>query len=70
VPGPRFFAYCYRLPNYQGAVASKYQRQQPQAQAPRAAQPAAPARTMSLAEWAGAHPHVMEAAYERAAEGR
>lgn len=68
MPGLRFFAYCYRLPNYQGAVASKYQRQQvprsPQAPA------AAPARTMSLAEWAQQHPHAIDEAYERAAGGR
>jgi len=56
MPGPRFFAYCYRLPAYQGVLATVVQRQRAkQAQA-------ASAAPMSLTEWARAHPAEMEAA--------
>lgn len=65
MPAPRFFAYCYRLTAYQGVVAGIYRRQKTQATAQRPA-----AQSMSLAEWAAQHPHAIEAAYERAAEGR
>jgi hypothetical protein len=64
VPGPRFFAYCYRLTAYHGVVAGAFQRQQAQ----RAKRAAAP--PMSLAEWAAAHPAAIEAAHQRMSEGR
>lgn len=69
MPGPRFFAYCYRLADYPGVVAAKYRRQPgPHTGTAPAAAPVP--RTMSLAEWVEQHPHEMDAAYERAAEGR
>ena len=63
MPGPRFFAYCYRLPAYDGVLASVVRRQQES----RAAR-ATPA--MSLGEWAAANPAAMQAAGERLSEGR
>lgn len=64
MPGPRFFAYCYRLTAYQGVVAGIYRRQQAQRTARAAAGP------VSLAEWARAHPEQMQAAHERMTGGR
>lgn len=64
LPGPRFFAYASRLWTYQGAVAAAYRRQQATREQRAAAGP------VSLGEWARTHPAQMQAAYERAAEGR
>lgn len=65
LPGPRFFAYCYRLTAYQGVIANAWQRQQ----ARKKAAAAAPRREMSLAEWAAQNPAAMHAAYERMSRG-
>jgi hypothetical protein len=64
MPGPRFFAYCYRLTAYQGVIANAWRRQQTK----RAERAAAP--PLSLAEWAEANPAAMEAAHERMSGGR
>jgi hypothetical protein len=64
MPGPRFFAYCYRLTAYQGVVAAAQRRQQ----AARAQRAAAP--PMSLGEWARKNPAAMTAAHQRMSGGR
>jgi len=59
MPGPRFFAYAYRLSAYQGLIAAAARREQGK-QAQRVRQP-----PMSLGEWAKAHPEAMARAEER-----
>lgn len=65
MPGPRFFAHCYRLTAYQGVIANAWRRQQ----ARKAQSEAAPRQEMSLTEWAARNPAVIEAAHERMDRG-
>lgn len=58
MPGPRFFAYCYRLSAYQGAIAAEARRTAT-ARAQRVA-----AGPVSIGEWARTHKAAMEAASE------
>ena len=64
MPGPRFFAYCYRLTAYQGVIANLWRRQQAKREQRRTAAP------MSLTEWAAANPDAMQKAHEKLSEGR
>lgn len=64
MPGPRFFAYCYRLTAYQGVVANAWRRQHAQRAAVRSAGP------VSLADWAMRNPDAVEAAHQRLTGGR
>lgn len=58
MPGPRFFAYCYRLSAYRGVIAIEARR----VQAERAQQ--VTAGPVSIADWAKSHRAAIEAASE------
>lgn len=65
LPAPRFFAYCFRLQYYDGAVAALIRRQRARAAA------APPRREISLAQWANEHHDAIATASERMSdEGR
>jgi hypothetical protein len=63
MPGPRFFAYCYRLTAYQGVIAAVHRRQRA------AREQRAQAAPMSLGEWAAAHPAAIQAAHQEPTQG-
>ena len=56
MPGPRFFAYCYRLSAYQGVIAVEARRQIAERAQKRSAGP------VSIGEWARTHRAAIEAA--------
>jgi len=58
LPGPRFFAYCYRLSAYQGVISLEARRAAAVRTQQRAAGP------VSIGDWAKTHRAAMEAASE------
>jgi hypothetical protein len=64
VPGPRFFAYCLRLPLYNGAVAARQREQRVRHGESGTRGP------VSLAQWAQEHAGAVQDAYDELNEGR